>query len=139
MPSMVVAVINESLDSAVERGPAFLWLHVNILVFYRFPKSFNPNVVFSPAAAVHADTHLRMLSACFNPSLASELATLIRVYYLWCTISQSRSKAFLCSAKHPMNCAIQNSRMKAVNVITHLKKVLNLTIAVRYKFRTAMS
>ena len=26
MPSMVVVVINESLDSAVERGPVFLWL-----------------------------------------------------------------------------------------------------------------
>ena len=54
MPSMVVVVINESLDSAIERGPVFLWLDVNILVFYRFPKSFNPNVVFGPAAAVHA-------------------------------------------------------------------------------------
>ena len=72
MPSMVVVVINESLDSAVERGPVFLWLNVNILVFYRFPKSLNPNVVFSPAAAVHADTHLRVLSACINPSLASD-------------------------------------------------------------------
>ena len=87
---MVVVVINESLDSAVERGPVFLWLDVNILVFYRFPKSFNPNVVFSPAAAVHADSHLRVLSACFNPSLASELATLVRVYNLRCARCRNR-------------------------------------------------
>ena len=62
MLSMVVVVINESLDSAVERGPVFLWLCVNILVFYRFPKSFNPNVVFSPAAAVHVDTQINWIS-----------------------------------------------------------------------------
>ncbi len=62
MPSMIIVVINESLNSAVERGPVFLWHDVNILVFYRFPKSFDPNVVFSPASAVHADPHLRLLS-----------------------------------------------------------------------------
>ena len=58
MPSMVVIVTNESLDSAVERGPVFIWLDVNILVFYRFPKSFNPNIVFGSTASVHADTYL---------------------------------------------------------------------------------
>ena len=82
MPSMVVIVINESFDSAVERDPVFLWLDVNILVFYRFPKSFKPNIDFGPAAAVHADTHLRVLGTCLNPSLASELAALVRVYDL---------------------------------------------------------
>lgn len=86
MPSMIIVVINESLNSAVERGPVFLWYNVNILVFYRFPKSFDPNVVSSPAAAIHADHHLRMLSACVNPCLASELATLIRVYDFRCAI-----------------------------------------------------
>ena len=59
MPSIAVAVINESLDSAVERGLVFLWPVVNILVFYRFPKSFNPNVVFGPAATVHALIEIR--------------------------------------------------------------------------------
>ena len=42
-----ICYYNESLDSAVERGLVFLWLVVNILVFYRFPKSFNPNVVLA--------------------------------------------------------------------------------------------
>ena len=86
MSSMIIVVINESLNSAVERGSVFLWKEINILVFYRFPKSFDPNVVFSPASAVHADHHLRMLSACVNPCLASELATLIRVYDFRCAI-----------------------------------------------------
>ena len=52
--SMVVIVINETLDFAVDRGSVFLWLDANILVFYRFPKSFNPNLVFGTAAFVHA-------------------------------------------------------------------------------------
>jgi hypothetical protein len=46
MPAMIVVVINESLDSAVERGPVFLWQNVNILAFYRFPKSLDPDLVF---------------------------------------------------------------------------------------------
>jgi hypothetical protein len=74
---MVVVVINESLDSAVERGLVFLWQDVNILVFYRFPKSFDPDIVFSSPAAVHDDPHLRVLSTGIKPCLASELTTLV--------------------------------------------------------------
>lgn len=66
MPSMVVAVIKESLDSAVERRPVFLWQNVNILIFYCFPKPFDPDIVFSSTAAVHADVYLRVLGACFT-------------------------------------------------------------------------
>jgi len=62
MPSMVVVVINESLDSAVERSPVFLWQDVNVLIFYCFPKSFDPDIVFSLAVADHADPHLRLLN-----------------------------------------------------------------------------
>ena len=62
MPSMVVVAINESLDSAVERSPVFLWQDVNILIFYCFSKPFDPDIVFSSAAAVHANPHLRVLS-----------------------------------------------------------------------------
>ena len=62
MPSMVVVVINESLDSAVERSPVSLWQNVNVLIFYCFPKPLNPDIVFSSIAAVHADPHLRVLS-----------------------------------------------------------------------------
>ena len=90
MPAMIVAVINESLDSAVERGPVFLWQNVNILAFYRFPKSFNSDVIFSSAAAVHADPHLRVLRTGFNPCLASELITLTRVNDLRCVIWRNR-------------------------------------------------
>ena len=87
---MVGVVINESLDPAIERGSVFLWQDVNILAFYRFPKSFDPDIVFSPPAAIHADTHLKVLGACFNPSLASELAALVRVYNLRRTIRRNR-------------------------------------------------
>ena len=74
MPSMVVVVINESLDSAVERRPVFLWQDVNILIFYCFPKPFDPDIVLSSTAAVHA---LRVLSTGIKPCLASELTTLV--------------------------------------------------------------
>ena len=74
MPSMVVVVINESLDSAVERRPVFLWQDVNILIFYCFPKPVDPDIVFSSTAAVHA---LRVLSTGIKPCLASELTTLV--------------------------------------------------------------
>ena len=77
MPSMVVVVINESLDSAVERRPVFLWQDVNILIFYCFPKPFDPDIVFSSTAAVHADPHLRVLSTGIKLCLASELTTLV--------------------------------------------------------------
>lgn len=86
MSSMIIVVIYEFLNSSVESAPVFLWHDVNILVFYRFPTSFDPNVVLSPAAAVHADPHLRMLSVCVNPRLACKLATLIKVYDFRCAI-----------------------------------------------------
>ena len=77
MPSMVVVVINESLDSAVEHRPVFLWQDVNILILYCFPKPFDPDIVFSSTAAVHTDPHLRVLSTGIKPCLASELTTLV--------------------------------------------------------------
>ena len=76
MPSMVVVVINESLDSAVERRPVFLWQDVNILILY-FPKPFDSDIVFSLTASVHADSHLRVLSTGIKPCLASELTILV--------------------------------------------------------------
>ena len=77
MPSMVVVVINDSLDSAVDRSSVFPWQDVNILIFYCFPKPFDPDIVFSSTAAVHADPHLRMLSTGIKPCLASELTILV--------------------------------------------------------------
>ena len=77
MPSMVVVVINQSLDFAVERRPVFLWQDVNILIFYRFPKPFDPDIVVSSTAGVHTDPHLRVLSTGIKPCLASELTTLV--------------------------------------------------------------
>ena len=41
----------------------FLWLDVNVLVFYRFSKSFYTDVVLGAAATVHADIHFRVLRA----------------------------------------------------------------------------
>lgn len=76
---MIVIVIDESLDSKEQVRAVFLWLDVNVLVFYRFPKSFYPNVVFGAAAAVHADLHLRVFGTCLRPLPACKLATLIRV------------------------------------------------------------
>ena len=68
--TVIVAVINESLDSKEQVCVVFLQLDVNILVFYRFPKSFYPDIVFSTAAAVHADLHFRVLRAGISPFLA---------------------------------------------------------------------
>ena len=61
--TVIVAGINESLDSKEQVCAVFLWMDVNILVFYRFPKSFYLDVALGAAAAVHADLHLRVLSA----------------------------------------------------------------------------
>ena len=60
MTTVIVVVVNESLDSKEQVRAVFLRLDVNVLVFYRFPKSFNPNVVFGTASAVHADLHFRV-------------------------------------------------------------------------------
>ena len=67
---MVVVVVNKSLDSKEQIRAVFLRLDVNILVFYRFLKSFYPDIVFSTAAAVHADLHFRVLRAGVSPFLA---------------------------------------------------------------------
>ena len=58
--TVVVVVVNESLDSKEQVRAVFLRLDVTVLVFYRFPTSFNPNVVFGTASAVHADLHFRV-------------------------------------------------------------------------------
>ena len=49
---MVVVVVNESLDSKEQVRAVFLRLNVNVLIFYRFPKSFHPYVVHGAASAI---------------------------------------------------------------------------------------
>ena len=66
MTTVIVIVINESLDSKEQVRAVFLQLDVNVLVFYRFPKSFNPNVVFGAASASASSQ-----SAPCSPSLSS--------------------------------------------------------------------
>lgn len=83
MTPVVIVVIDESLDSKEQVRAVFLWLNVNVLVFYRFPKSFYPNVVFCSAATVHAYLHLRALGTCLRPLLACKLAALVRVDDVW--------------------------------------------------------
>ena len=61
--TVVVVAVNKSLDSKEQNRTVFLRLDVNILVFYRFPKSFYHDIVFSTSAAVHADLHFRVLRA----------------------------------------------------------------------------
>ena len=51
MTTVVVVVVNKSLDSKEQIRAVFLRLDVNILVFYHFTKSFYPDIVFSTAAA----------------------------------------------------------------------------------------
>ena len=52
MTIVVVVVVNKSLDSIEQIRAVFLRLDVNTFVFYRFPKSFYPDIVFSTAAGV---------------------------------------------------------------------------------------
>lgn len=58
--SLVVAVIvvgiNEFLLS--KSSSVFLRLYVNVLVFYRFPKSFFTNIVVGAAELIHTDFHI---------------------------------------------------------------------------------
>ena len=54
-------------------------MDVNVVIFNRSPKSFNPDVVLCPAAAVHANPHLRVFRTAFFPLPASKLAALVRV------------------------------------------------------------
>ena len=81
MTTVVVVVVNKSLDSKEQNRAVFLRQDVNILVFYRFLKSFYPDIVFSTAAAVHADLHFRVPRAGVSPFLARKLAALIGVDY----------------------------------------------------------
>lgn len=82
MMTVVVVVIDESKDSLIKRHAVFLRLDVNIVIFYRSPKSFYPDVVLCPAPAVHTDPHFRMLGARSLPILTGKLTSLIRVYNL---------------------------------------------------------
>ena len=79
--TVVVVVVNKSLDSKEQIRAVFLRLDVNILIFYRFTKSFYPDIVFSTAAAVHADLHFRVLRAGVSPFFARKLAALIGIDY----------------------------------------------------------
>ena len=60
--SVVVVVVNESLDSKEQVRALFLQHNVNVLILDRFPKSFYPDVVFCAVAAVHTRHHLRIFS-----------------------------------------------------------------------------
>ena len=79
MMTVVVVVIDESKDSLIKRRAVFLGLDVNVVIFYRSPKSFNPDNILCPAAAVHANPHFRMFCARFLPIQAGKLTSLIRV------------------------------------------------------------
>ena len=48
-----------TVDSKEQVRAVFLRLDVKVLVFYRFPKSFYPDVVFCAPAAVHTDLAFR--------------------------------------------------------------------------------
>ena len=84
--TVIVVVIDESKDSLIKRRAVFLRLDVNIVIFYRSPKSFYPDVVLCPAPAVHTDPHFRMLGARFLPILTGKLTPLIRVYDFRCPV-----------------------------------------------------
>ena len=68
--------INESLDSKEQVRAVFLRLDVNVLVFYRFPKSFNP--VASPDSLSFVDTcpsvSLDAASSIFVSNAAAEFS-----------------------------------------------------------------
>lgn len=53
--TVLVVVIDESKDSWIKRCVVFLRLDVNVLKFYRSPKSLDPDVNLRQAAAVHAN------------------------------------------------------------------------------------
>lgn len=84
--TVIVVVIDESKDSLIKRRAVFLRMDVNLVIFYRSPKSFNPDVVLCPAPAVHTDLHFRMLGARFLSIQAGKLTPLIRVYNLRCSV-----------------------------------------------------
>ena len=73
--TVIVVAIDESKDSLIKRRAVFLRLDVNLVIFYRSPKSFYPDVVLCPAPAVHTDLHFRMLGTRFLPIQAGELTT----------------------------------------------------------------
>ena len=52
MTTVVVVVVNESLDSKEQVRAVFLRLNVNVLIFYLFLKSFYPDVVHGAASAI---------------------------------------------------------------------------------------
>ena len=54
MTTVIVVVINRTLDSKEQVRAVFLQLDVNVLILYHSPKSFNPDVVFCAAVAIHA-------------------------------------------------------------------------------------
>lgn len=90
MSSVIIVVINESMDTLIQFYTVVLWQQVNKLIFYRFPKSLYPDIVFSPTSSIHAYLHLWVSITSINPSFASELTALVRVYDLGCTIRSNR-------------------------------------------------
>ena len=52
MMTVVVVVIDESKDSLIKRHAVFLRLDVNVVIFYRSPKSFYPDVVLCQAESI---------------------------------------------------------------------------------------
>lgn len=61
MTTVVVVVVNESLDSNEQASAVFLQLDVNVLIFDGFPKSFYLDVVLGVAATIHTGFHFRVL------------------------------------------------------------------------------
>ena len=102
---MVVVVINESLDSKEQARTVFLQLDVNVLVFYRFPKFFYPDVVF--CAAVHTRLHLRIFSTGVSPFL-SEFFNFVYLKLLFFHFRLSRAPFPRCGpdVDHTQECAL---------------------------------
>lgn len=56
----------------------FIKLYVNVLVFYRFPKSFIPNIVVGSAELIHTDFHIWIISVGVSEFPTGKLVALIK-------------------------------------------------------------
>ena len=89
MVAPVVVIINVVHHAFSQAYCVVLRVQIDVLAFYRPPKTLNPNVIKTARFAIHTDSDSVPIAG-LMPLLARILTALIRVYYLGSATSSHR-------------------------------------------------
>lgn len=85
MQALLIVPLKILVQSVSQIRSSFDCVEIDVLVLYAPPKPFNEDVVVAASASIHADFHSCFFEH-FRKIRTSELAALVRIEDLWCSV-----------------------------------------------------